>query len=51
MRVVNVGAIVLQEGNTALHWAAYAGSVPIMVIIIDAGCKVDSPNEHGDRPL
>jgi len=48
----NVVVIVwLQEGNTALHWAAFAGSVPITVVFLDAGCKLDCPNEHGDRPL
>jgi len=43
--------VVMQEGNTALHWATFAGSVPIMEVFIEAGCKMDSPNEHGDRPL
>ena len=43
--------VLTQEGNTSLHWATFAGSVPVMEVFIDAGCKVDSPNEHGDRPL
>ena len=43
--------VLTQEGNTSLHWATFAGSVPVMEVFIDAGCKVDIPNEHGDRPL
>ena len=40
-----------QELNTALHWAAYAGSVDIATMFLAAGCDIDCPNDHGDRPL
>ena len=41
----------VQEENTALHWAAFAGSLEITELFLDLGCELDSPNEHGDRPL
>ena len=40
-----------QEDNTCLHWAAYAGSVDIAEMFLDAGCDLEAANEHGDRPL
>jgi ankyrin repeat protein len=41
----------VQEDNTCLHWAAYAGSVDIAEMCLDAGCELEAANEHGDRPL
>lgn len=40
-----------QEENTGLHWAAFSGSVEIAEIFLNHGCELESPNEHGDRPL
>lgn len=40
-----------QEENTGLHWAAFSGSVEIAELFLDYGCELESPNEHGDRPL
>lgn len=39
------------EENNGLHWAAFAGSVGITELFLEMGCEVDTPNEHGDRPL
>ena len=47
----STGMSVLQEDNTGLHWAAYAGSSDIAEIFLNAGCDLESPNIHGDRPL
>ena len=41
----------MQEENTGLHWAAFSGSLDISEVFLDMGCELDSPNEHGDRPL
>ena len=41
----------LQEENTALHWAAFSGSVNVSEVLLNAGCELDSLNMHGDRPL
>ena len=41
----------LQEENTGLHWASYAGSVDIAELLLNAGCEMEAVNEHGDRPL
>lgn len=43
--------IFFQEENTGLHWAAFSGSVEIAEIFLNHGCELESPNEHGDRPL
>lgn len=34
-----------------LHWAAYAGSVDIAELVLNAGCSLSSVNTHGDTPL
>lgn len=41
----------LQELNVCLHWAAYAGSVDIAELVLNAGCSLSSVNMHGDTPL
>lgn len=41
----------LQELNVCLHWAAYAGSVDIAELVLNAGCSLASVNMHGDTPL
>jgi len=41
----------LQELNVCLHWAAYAGSVDIAEMVLNAGCSLSSVNVHGDTPL
>jgi len=41
----------LQEENTGLHWAAYAGCVDVAELFLNAGCCLEAANEHGDRPL
>ena len=41
----------VQEENTGLHWAAYAGSVDIAEMLLNASCELEAANEHGDRPL
>jgi ankyrin repeat protein len=35
-------------GRTALHYAALAGSVPVIKILLDAGIEVDAGRERGD---
>lgn len=40
-----------QELNVCLHWAAYAGSVDIAELVLNAGCSLSSVNTHGDTPL
>lgn len=37
--------------NVCLHWAAYAGSVDIAEMVLNAGCSLSSVNVHGDTPL
>ena len=52
--IYNYGHIIanfLQEENTGLHWASYAGSVDIAELLLNAGCELEAVNEHGDRPL
>lgn len=41
----------LQELNVCLHWAAYAGSVDIAELVLNAGCSLTAVNMHGDTPL
>ena len=40
-----------EEQNTGLHWAAFSGSMEIAELFLHAGCRVNSPNVHGDTPL
>ena len=40
-----------KEGNTALHWACYSGCLDVTHAFLNAGCDVESANEHGDRAL
>uniref|UniRef100_H3CE01 Euchromatic histone-lysine N-methyltransferase 2 n=1 Tax=Tetraodon nigroviridis TaxID=99883 RepID=H3CE01_TETNG len=40
-----------KELNVCLHWAAYAGSVDIAELVLNAGCSLSSVNTHGDTPL
>jgi ankyrin repeat protein len=39
------------EENSGLHWASFSGSADIAEMFLNAGCDLESPNEHGDRPL
>lgn len=40
-----------QEKNTALHWAAYSGSLDVAEMFLKNSCDQEVANEHGDRPL
>jgi ankyrin repeat protein len=39
------------NGNTALHWAAFHGNVPMAKFLILHGAAVNARNIHGDTPL
>ena len=38
------------NGQTALHWAAYEGSVPIVEFLISRGAKKSAVDNDGNRP-
>ena len=40
-----------QEGNTALHWASFAGADELTEMFLSRGCDVQAVNIHGDTPL
>jgi ankyrin repeat protein len=44
-------AAVSPAGDTALHWAAYRGTLPAAQALLEAGADVDAAGECGNRPL
>jgi ankyrin repeat protein len=40
-----------QEGNTALHWACVAGSLPAVSLLMEAGASASALNTHDQTPV
>jgi len=40
-----------QEGNTALHWACVAGSLPAVSLLMEAGASASTLNTHDQTPV
>ncbi len=41
-----------ENGTTALHWAAFHGSLPLTTTLLDAGAPLDAvESTHGGRPV
>jgi hypothetical protein len=39
------------SGNSALHWAAYAGNTEVVGLLADRGCPLNNQNDDGDTAL